>query len=294
MSYNPIWKWTIPLFILVGCLILWPRQAERQLPEKKISGIVFLDPSHGFVQLQTLAHPETYETLDGGQTWKEIDDGVPGFRTGRSFASKSKGWSIEENSENPSTDRHDTVSVSEDGGRTWVVSFRTGHEGDFTFGGIQALSETQAWVVGGSGAYLTKDGGKTWTKSGPSGTGLQFLSAEFGWIQDKGFWHTTDGGLTWKGPRDEPCFGGYGFFFLEQHHAWAVSGLTKDTGDGERSSVGKVVMTKDGGQTCIDIAQIPGQNLWSVFFLNEREGWVGGIGTLLKTKDGGHTWSKSR
>ncbi len=62
--------------------------------------------------------------------------------------------------------------------------------------------------------------------------------------------------------------------------------------DGTR--IGKVIVTKDGGKSCEDIAHLPGELPWSVFFLNERDGWVGGIGTVLRTEDGGNTWRNTR
>jgi len=35
-----------------------------------------------------------------------------------------------------------------------------------------------------------------------------------------------------------------------------------------------------------------GSNLWSVYFVNELTGWaVGGYGTILRTTDGGTTWT---
>src|SRR4051812_43320524 len=103
-------KWTASIAILIGCLALGAGRPNARLPTNKISGIVFLDSSHGFVQLLTLSHPQTYETIDGGRTWKQIEGGVPGFRTGRSFANKLKGWSIDEKSEYKlANESYDTV-----------------------------------------------------------------------------------------------------------------------------------------------------------------------------------------
>lgn len=280
--------------ILAISLVFWLQDSDPQLPPAKVNGIVFLDSNHGFVQQQTLPQPEAYETFDGGRTWKLAGQGVPGFRTGRSFATNLRGWSIDEKSgDDPLKWTVDTIHKTEDGGRTWQVSLKTNRKGDFAFGGIQAISETEVWVVGISGTYHTTDGGKTWEKSGPPGTGLQFLDAHRGWIQGDKLWRTENGGRTWKSIDGEckPFFGGFGFFFLDDQHGWAVSGRTEGNTYEERTPVGHVKATTDGGKTCSEIARLPGQLPWSVFFLNEREGWAGGIGSLLKTEDGGRTWS---
>jgi len=281
------WKSLIvSIMLLSGGLALSQINSTSRLPGDKVDSIFFLDANHGFLQEQSSPHPKAYETLDGGKTWKEIEKGVPGFRRGRSFATKWKGWSIDENMFD-----HSTVYRTEDGGRTWVASFKTQSAGEFVFGGLQAISEEEAWAVGVH-AYHTTDGGKTWEIRGPAGTGLQFFDSEHGWIDGDKLWRTDDGGRTWKSiDKDgKSCFGGLGFFFLDENHAWAVGGKTEGNMEGG-AETGFVTVTKDGGQTCVELPQVPGQFFLSVFFLNEQEGWVGGIGSLLKTDDGGHTWT---
>jgi photosystem II stability/assembly factor-like uncharacterized protein len=106
-------------------------------------------------------------------------------------------------------------------------------------------------------------------------------------------WHTENGGRTWESVRGaaKTGFGGLGFFFLDDHHGWAVSGETEGNIEGGQET-GHVFETIDGGRTFKEIARLTGQTLWSVFFLNEQQGWAGGLGSLLKTEDGGHTWSE--
>jgi photosystem II stability/assembly factor-like uncharacterized protein len=281
------------LFLLAASFTFFRIMPKSSLPNKKVSGVVFLDENHGFVQLLTLSHPEAFETTDGGKTWKRVEQGVPGFRTGRSFATTLIGWSIDEKSEDGlEKEAYDTLYLTQDGGRTWTASLKTDRKGDFVFGGIQAMSEGEVWAVGISGTYHTLDGGKTWGKSGPSGTGLQFLDAHRGWIQDAKLWHTADAGRTWASVENggKRCFGGLDFFFLDDLHGWSVSGESEGNIEGN-AKTGHIVATSDGGRTCTEVANLPGHILGSVFFLNEREGWVGGVGAVLKTDDGGHTWS---
>src|SRR5712692_7644906 len=108
------WKSLIvSIMLLSGGLALSQINSTSRLPGDKVDSIFFLDANHGFLQEQSSPHPKAYETLDGGKTWKEIEKGVPGFRRGRSFATKWKGWSIDENMFD-----HSTVYRTEDGGRT--------------------------------------------------------------------------------------------------------------------------------------------------------------------------------
>jgi photosystem II stability/assembly factor-like uncharacterized protein len=133
----------------------------------------------------------------------------------------------------------------------------------------------------------------TWDKSGPPGTAIQFLDAVRGWLRDGKLLRTADGGKTWESVENDgkSCFAAMVFYFLDDYHGWYVSSQTEESIEGG-AQTGYVVATSDGGKTCVKLSRIPGQNLWSVFFLNEREGWVGGIGSLFKTEDGGHTWTK--
>jgi photosystem II stability/assembly factor-like uncharacterized protein len=288
-------KLAIGIVTLSVCLMFWPLHRNLQLPANKISGIIFLNPNRGFVQELTLSHPEVYETLDGGKTWNSTLEGVVGFRSGRSFATNLKGWSIDEKTAEYDRERwaYNTVYVTEDGGRTWQVSLKTNQKGDFAFGGIQAITEAEVWVVGISGSYRSTDGGTTWHKSGPPGTGLQFLDINRAWVEGDKLWWTNDGGKSWSAVEKDgkTCFAGLGFYFLDDKHGWAVSGDTRNNIEGA-DRMGHVLATTDGGITCEDIAHIPGQILYSIFFLNEMEGWAGGIGAVFQTKNGGRTWSQ--
>jgi photosystem II stability/assembly factor-like uncharacterized protein len=256
------------------------------LPLGKVDSIVFLDSKHGFIQVAATPHSKEYESRDGGKTWKQITEGVPGFRRGRFFATKWTGWSI-----NEGLWPNGEVYKTEDGGKTWKLSLKAANKYEFVFGGLQAISSTEVWVAGLTTAYHTSDGGTTWEHGGPAGTGLQFLDTKRGWIEAEKLWHTENGGKTWEavGKDGKSCFGGLGFYFLDDEHGWGVSGKTEGNIEGG-AQTGYVVATSDGGKTCSSIAEIPGHFLWSVFYLNEREGWAGGIGSILRTEDGGHTW----
>lgn len=95
----------------IGIVVSEMRPDSSKLPMNKVDAIVFLDENHGFVQQQSRPHPEAFETLDGGKTWRRTNTGVQGFRRGRSFATNTKGWSIDEDLWN-----HGVIFATDDGG----------------------------------------------------------------------------------------------------------------------------------------------------------------------------------
>ena len=54
---------------------------------------------------------------------------------------------------------------------------------------------------------------------------------------------------------------------------------------------GKIIRTSDGGKTWTTVASGTNQNIRSIEFINENTGWAAATGSLLKTNDGGSTWS---
>jgi photosystem II stability/assembly factor-like uncharacterized protein len=236
-------------------------------PSGRIDGIVFENPSHGFIEVLTSPRA-IYETKDAGRTWRKFELGMPGFRRGRSFADAMNGYSVDESMRD-----HGKVFKTQNGGVSWVVVFDTRDDGDFVFGGIQAISASEAWAAGITGSYHTLDGGKSWRKEGPAGTGLQFLDGQRGWITGDKLWRTRDGGTHWDPIEDhgKTCFGGLGIFFLDEMQGWSVGGQTEGNVEGG-ARTGLVTHTADGGKTCQDVASVPNPYFWSVFFLNEHEG----------------------
>jgi photosystem II stability/assembly factor-like uncharacterized protein len=185
--------------------------------------------------------------------------------------------------------------------------------------GVKALSATEGWAVGNFGSiYHTKDAGKTWDPR-ESGTrnplfSVDFADAQHGWAVGKSatILATTDGGRTWRrqavtaAPREGTDGGELGDKHLfkvvavDARTAWAV-------GDW-----GAMVRTTDGGQRWEDrslgvvtvrVDEEPGRALntvtddvilYDVTFPDARHGYVAGeFGTVLRTTDGGETWSRS-
>jgi photosystem II stability/assembly factor-like uncharacterized protein len=155
-------------------------------------------------------------------------------------------------------------------------------------------------VVGDSGVILrTNDGGMNWFQL-ISGTNallchVSFIDANIGWAvgyiynNPSNYYgiilHTANAGETWEQQFIIDNQGLFGVSFVDANNGWVV-GLS-----------GLILKTTNGGESWLQ------QNSGSMFplsdvsFVDENIGWaVGGwhdvVGTVLKTIDGGVTWTE--
>lgn len=147
------------------------------------------------------------------------------------------------------------------------------------------INEDTGWVIGDGGTILcTKNGGETWevqnSQSAYHFKGVHFSNSMNGWtVGSNGTYrYTTNGGETWNSESfvDETLTD---VFFLNDTLGWI-------------SSEGRPTIYKsvDGGLTWIGIDSnyyLPQE----IQFLDENLGWAGGSGEIIKTTDGGYTWT---
>lgn len=176
-----------------------------------------------------------------------------------SFSNDTTGWVV---------GQYGTILATNDGGKKWVYQ-NSGTNWDLV--GVYAVSPEVVWAVGHGGTVIkTADGGAQWKKVT---TGMQYLfndvkfpTPQEGWIvgQYEIILHTTDSGSNW-----ETVHGG-------EPAALDISQLK----EGE-------LVAEDFGQ------EEEVHTLNSIYFLNPQTGWaVGEYGTILRTVDGGKTWTK--
>ncbi len=171
------------------------------------------------------------------------------------FASENEGW-VGANA--------GTILHTADGGKTWQAQLGgdlKSEEAPVT--GLYFLDQRQGWAIQGGTRLLHTGDGQRWSQTGalPAGDGLYtFLSGSTGvFINWQGIQQTRDGGQTWK-------------FVATCSAKLQIAGLTQTVGCQPNS----------------------------VFFASQRVGYVfgmsgGDLGALfiLKTEDGGTTWSTS-
>jgi len=179
------------------------------------------------------------------------------------------------------------------------------------------LNAYEGWLTSSNSVYHTTNGGINWTMSGNFKSenlkfnDIIFINSDIGWIigsektfnEKKGLiYKTVDGGKTWiKQKYISPSIEMRSIYFVLNKYGWIVGW------DGN-SPYGLIICTTNGGKewyiqdniidnsiksTGYDMPAI----LRDVYFINNRNGWVSGLGRnglglILKTTDGGKTWYK--
>jgi photosystem II stability/assembly factor-like uncharacterized protein len=286
------------------------------------AGVAFFDRDHGLLvgrfgtsgcDRGCTGRIET--TSDGGRTWTRVATTKYPLVSVAVFGS-SDAWAVENDA---CAYICPALLHSTDGGRTWKdlgqvnvtdPSFVSPSNG-FALG-YQRNQETAPVVT-------TSDGGRTWTQLAspcgglrwaPTSAAISFPSAERGWLMCEGqgatdmagkaLFETLDGGRTWSIVAAAPVFGakvaptvgtlstiGYlpGMQFTTDGHGWLW--LERGGLDG----------TTDGGRTWrkwSEIIQPDVSSFAAALFVSDTTGYAILFQQpmeLLRTDDGGHTWS---
>jgi len=175
-----------------------------------VMGIWFVDAQHGWIAAFAEDHTDglglVFQTGDGGKRWSQTYAGQ--YKNGLlaiKFLDQEHGWAI----------ATDTILYTKDGGKNWLVQSRASQQPQDILFGLDFLSPSDGWAVGGmyAGEVLhTSNAGETWnsipvpgTQKLPSGeetlftTSVKFVNPSEGWIgsSDGAILSTEDGGKTW-------------------------------------------------------------------------------------------------
>jgi len=228
-------------------------------------------------------------TNDGGSTWI-IQSPINSIYRSIYFKDKDTGWVGE---------FFGTIYKTTNGGEKWNVLYSFPDPDMFWLYDLYFLNNQTAWAVGAfqiSGTnndgriMVTFDGGVTWSRQAQTEQPLlkiAFNDINRGWAVgiNGTIIKTTDGGINWKNAVIGPTNVLNDVFFINKNLGWAVGGSSWD------SSL--ILHTKNGGKTWIS-QETPVKNvgLKDVFFLDSLKGFaVGQSQTILKTTDGGFSWT---
>lgn len=245
-----------------------------------LSDVYFASADTGWA---TRATNKLFRTFDGGESWTGTDfpSGSQYYLKSISFSDNNHGWIA----------ATDQVFRSTDGGVNWVSQIK-GSRADLQ--SLFFVGESVGWAVGRGGLLLrTTDSGKTWTESKIHENAffplldVFFINENIGWACDLRFlYRTEDGGRTWtQVVLDSRQLGA--LFFIDENNGWV--------GDW-----GKLFKTTNAGSdwAIIESGIEADDFTKSIHFVNDSIGWlVGGktreeTGFVLKTSDGGMTWSR--
>jgi photosystem II stability/assembly factor-like uncharacterized protein len=244
-------------------------------------------------------------TKDGGKTWTEQKSNTDTYLFALYPVSATHVYAVGDKS---------TLVETTDAGANWrprkIAQSSEGVSEDIAlavqdpiFYDIEFADEQNGWIVGEFGTIRhTADGGKTWVEQQksllgggivdmfdlPTLFGVHFVNNQEGiaaGLEGK-IAHTHDGGNSWSFDKideevaiEDPL---YRPFLFPDGKGWAVGS-------------GGEVVTKGPGDTAWKRAKL-GMTLFTwlrgIDFFDQNNGWiVGGFGTILKTKDGGKTWT---
>ena len=204
------------------------------------------------------------KSTDGGDTWTQYVNDYWNRLTGVHFVDENNGWIVGGlSSGNPPI-----ILRTQNAGATWSEqSHPISDEG--TFFDIEFVSTTHGWIAGGHNAFpveesdrfilQTTDGGNTWNKVAfDFGNGLPFLSVSF----------------------------------VDTMNGWAVGRDTEDeTNDSYYYTTDGGVNWQTGKTGVYEIFGPYFHRFDLVQFVNTELGFLGSTSRVMKTTDGGLTWS---
>ncbi|HVS04679.1 MAG TPA: YCF48-related protein [Candidatus Dormibacteraeota bacterium] len=162
---------------------------------------------------------------------------------------------------------------------------------------IQMVGPSLGWAVGSHAIYTTSDG-THWTKqysSTETFVGVDFISTTTGWVVGgQSLLGTTDGGRSWH-QLGEGRQWIRSVHFVSPSQGWGIAGGNEPLimhGVLMPSSAGSVVVSTDGGRSWTDL-HTP-RDPQSVCFSDSGHGWLATLsGTVYRSQNGGQTWSQA-
>lgn len=251
------------------------------------------------------------ETHDGGARWiRTPSNNVPAF----GFLNRRIGWlSLTKNPAKNGPTRWMLMATT-DGGQSWVKRTSQILSGVSTTSSPFFLTSRLGWILDESGAswtvWRTSDGGRQFRRvsrrlggSGVAPVGVTFTSRMRGWILATAtaggaeavnyLLTSSDGGAHWrKLPSLAKLPTVEHLDFVTPQDGWILAPMTVREKNASTTGVGtRLLRTVDGGRTWQPVYATMSRTFSDVVFLSPRVGYATAGGDVLKTRNGGASWT---
>ncbi|HUX47446.1 MAG TPA: YCF48-related protein, partial [Desulfosporosinus sp.] len=275
----------------------WTQVYPKVRPTKDIS---FVDNQHGFGLGQLSDSGVLLYTADGGDTWKDIYNFSEKFRPRKlSFVNRNMGWVLGTSLNSEKT----VILKTTDAGSSWTpLDVDITQQSPYFTSCFRFFDPNNGIIVADHfNVFRTQDGGRSWQVSTQELSIASFISLRQGWeILSSGSKPNTVGlsqmkdGATWQA--------------LGQisSNAWpiGIDFISSDKGfilleepAFQLDSRVKLLVTTNGGRTWSSHQFPQGliietlESAIPIQFTDDQHGWILSTQGLLRTRDGGKTWT---
>lgn len=224
---------------------------------------------------------QVLKTTNGGASWSNVNVGTTTNLSEVYFSDANHGWIL-------GNDK--TVLRTIDGGNTWTPSAPATTNSNSFYQAV-FIDNLTGWLTSGNYFYKTTDGGISWTELPRVNSAVGYVSrvtmlngSEGIFVGGRGsIARTTNGAVTWQG-----VAGNSKNYLTNMHFVNNTTGFVLGNDN-------TFMSTTDGGKKWIaNKINLPNYyvNSYGIFFADASHGWIPNYNDLLKTTDGGVSWTK--
>ncbi|MBV6479780.1 MAG: Ycf48-like protein [Ignavibacteria bacterium] len=249
----------------------------RNLNENWVYSVEFVNEQTGYAGVR---FGKIFKTTNGGSSWSFQTNSSGATFYSMKFANLQTGWAVGD---------YITIIRTSDGGASWQSQYAEVNNPDMKFSKVLTTNESGSnCIISGFGGWILKttDSGLSWFP-GSNGSVTQNYLWSLSFVNDLTGWaaggngtiiKTTTGGSTWFLQNSNTLFQIIDINFANTQTGWACG------------HDGLIIKTTNSGLNWNFQNSGVEVNLFNSFFLNSSTGWIAGDTGILKTQNGGQSW----